>query len=119
MPNPISRAAKLVFKDFQQFWQPGTFFSMRVKNTALDSASDGAAKVKMENCKKTKNVEEGRFSATNVSGLALAGLELGHIRLAATRRVLCTQLLMQRAERAAIRRSSIFHMRSIHNIQTA
>lgn len=42
MLNPISRAAKLVFKDFQQFWQPGTFFSMRVKNTALDSASDGA-----------------------------------------------------------------------------
>lgn len=78
-----------------------------------------ARRVEMGNCKKKKkNVEEGRFSATNVSGLALAGLELGHIRSATTPRVLCTQLLMQRAERAAIRRSSIFHTRSIHNIQT-
>lgn len=78
-----------------------------------------APKVEMGNCKKKKkNVEEGRFSATNVSGLALAGLELGHIRLATTTRVLCSQLLMQRAERVAIRCSSIFHMRSIHNIQT-
>lgn len=44
MPNPISRAAKLVFKDFQQFWQLETFFFMRVKNAALDSASNGAEK---------------------------------------------------------------------------
>lgn len=73
----------------------------------------------MGNCNKNKeNVEEGRFSATNASGWALAGLELGHIRSATTPRVLCTRLLMQRTERAAIRCSSIFHMRSIHNIQT-
>lgn len=45
----------------------------------------------MGNCNKNKeNVEEGRFSATNASGWALAGLELGHIRSATTPRVLCT-----------------------------
>lgn len=97
------------------------FFSMRVTNTALDSASDGEERRnwKVQNdSKKKKNVEEGRFSATNVSGSAQAGLELGHIRSATTPRVLCTQLLMQRTERAAIRCSSIFHMRSIRSIHS-
>lgn len=80
MSNPISRAAKLVFKDFQQFWQLGTFFSMRVMNTALDFASDGAEREYRNKEKKKENVEERSFSATNVCGWAPAVLELGHIR---------------------------------------